>query len=97
MAFRSCIARIRLALVPAYRVRGEGRAWWKSYSRYLRSARWQCRRKAILWRDRRRCRVCGGHGTEAHHLTYENVGDELQEDLITLCGPCHDRMKNERR
>jgi len=37
-----------------------------------------------------RCQVCNSpDGLEAHHRTYERLGDELPGDLTCLCRKCH--------
>jgi 5-methylcytosine-specific restriction endonuclease McrA len=40
-----------------------------------------------------RCRICNGGGEgvtiEAHHRTYQNLGNEQPGDLTALCRTCH--------
>ena len=65
----------------------------QSYRDYLKSEEWRIRRDLIKSRDRYRCRLC--HSTErlqVHHATYENKGNEKDNDLITLCGECHAKI-----
>ena len=62
----------------------------KSYKRYLQSDKWAMIRNAIIERDNFKCTVCDSpDNLHVHHLTYENVGNEKDEDLITLCRGCH--------
>ncbi len=68
--------------------------WYKSYSRYLDSWRWQFRRRLVLFRDAHRCRKCGKRAVEVHHLTYDNVGHEQLKDLLSLCKECHKNEHN---
>ena len=36
--------------------------------------------------------VCGvKHRLQVHHLTYERLGNERDEDLKVLCWACHER------
>lgn len=62
-----------------------------AYRRYIKSDAWKLKRRAVLQRDRGRCRHCGnaGKGLEVHHLTYVRFGHELLTDLLTLCHRCH--------
>ena len=61
------------------------------YRQYLNSPIWWEKRDRILERDGWRCRICGSTGPlNVHHLRYPEVlGEELDEDLITLCEACH--------
>jgi 5-methylcytosine-specific restriction endonuclease McrA len=62
-----------------------------AYERYLRSSHWRQRRQAILIRDVV-CRACGSSvNLQVHHLSYERLGAERDEDLVTLCRDCHRR------
>ena len=62
----------------------------EAYRRYLRSDAWAGRRERALRRAGGRCGRCGaGVPTEVHHLTYERLGDERDDDLLALCAPCH--------
>jgi len=59
-------------------------------------------RKAILERDNYECQLSKIFGIaeltgvpcveelEVHHKTYERYGEEIGEDLITVCRRCHD-------
>jgi len=68
-------------------------AWWEWYSAYLLSPKWHAKRAKVLARDRNTCRAegCGKPATQVHHLTYERVGDELLDDLVSVCDDCHDK------
>lgn len=58
---------------------------------YLKSAKWDTLRKAILKRDSYTCQGC--HSTsvslEVHHISYIRLGSELPSDLISVCRSCH--------
>lgn len=58
---------------------------------YLKSRKWQALRTIILGRDHHTCRKCGIDDVplEVHHIHYDNLGEELPEDLLTLCRDCH--------
>jgi 5-methylcytosine-specific restriction endonuclease McrA len=58
------------------------------YLEYLNSDAWRSIRAQVIHRDRGRCR-CGADGSDVHHLTYQNLGNEKLEDLILLCRECH--------
>jgi 5-methylcytosine-specific restriction endonuclease McrA len=48
-------------------------------------------RKAILQRDAWRCQKCGSlTQLEVHHLIKRSqLGDDVMDNLITLCAHCH--------
>jgi len=60
------------------------------YLEHLASEKWQRMRAEVISRDKGRC-TCGAKGTDVHHLTYENLGQEELEDLILLCRSCHQK------
>lgn len=62
----------------------------EEYKYYLQSNDWDLIRNFRLSEDNHTCQRCGiKYGLQVHHLTYERVGSEYIEDLITLCGDCH--------
>jgi 5-methylcytosine-specific restriction endonuclease McrA len=61
-----------------------------SYSAYLKSEHWLETRRAALERAGYRCQVCNGRkNLQVHHNSYENLGHELDRDLIAMCDRCH--------
>lgn len=62
-----------------------------TYDEYLSSPYWRrVVRPRILRRAAGRCELChGDYNTEVHHLTYERLGHERDEDLMALCAGCH--------
>ena len=62
------------------------------YSDYiLRSDQWAEKRRRIIKRSRGVCERCLLHSVDdIHHLTYENVFNEPDEDLWGLCRGCHE-------
>jgi len=71
------------------------------YARLLSLPQWSTKRKAILKRDKFRCRCCGnGASLQVHHRQYhknKNTSDykapwEYEDKLlITLCNRCHNK------
>ena len=63
------------------------------YQAVLCSALWWARRAEILEVREAMCEECGIDGVElhVHHLTYENLGDEEDCELVVLCAECHGR------
>jgi len=60
------------------------------YSHYMQSKAWFDRKKGIRDRANGKCERCGSDfKTEVHHLTYANLGDEGDDELILLCRKCH--------
>lgn len=64
----------------------------KRYRKYLQSDWWKQRRNEIV-EQRKVCEICGSSkNLEVHHLTYENIGHEKDEDLKLLCCKCHRKV-----
>lgn len=40
-----------------------------------------------------KCYCCGSNATCTHHRHYNSTGAEKDEDLITLCHPCHNSVE----
>ena len=55
-----------------------------------RSAQWRGVRSSRLELDNHLCVFCKSEAREVHHVTYENVGSETNDDLRSLCRVCHD-------
>ena len=51
-------------------------------------------RKEILTRDGWRCQICGcGRDLQVHHVVSRGrLGNDCEENLITLCSSCHRRI-----
>ena len=63
---------------------------WATYREYLGSWDWLWTRKRALHRAGYRCERCrSAEHLEVHHLTYERLGHERDEDLEVLCRDCH--------
>lgn len=61
-----------------------------NYEEYLQSDYWDSIKNQVLERDDYRCRLCNSNKKlKVHHRTYNNLGQEKLEDLLTLCGKCH--------
>jgi len=66
------------------------------YEEYLKSQHWINTRNKALVRAKYKCQLCGEKekALHVHHNTYENKGNEKDEDLIVLCEDCHARYHN---
>jgi hypothetical protein len=61
------------------------------YRDYLRTQAWKNMRRWVLERDDDACTRCGTTvNLEVHHLSYERLGRESPDDLLTLCATCHE-------
>ena len=76
-------------------------AYRRRYSAYIRSREWQQRRRVWLRTFRRRhghdpsCVVCDRTWTldhDLHHVRYDNLGAERDEDLLPACRGCHEAL-----
>lgn len=56
---------------------------------------WRALSAEIIVRDGRRCRRCSTRRRlTVHHITpREYGGTDVARNLLTLCGPCHDRLE----
>lgn len=60
------------------------------YQEYLESFEWQTTKERILLKRGKVCQVCSSQeNIHIHHLTYERLGCEKDEDLLVLCEVCH--------
>ena len=71
-------------------------SWNVVYSEYLKSLAWWHKRREALERDNKICQNCGQAATEVHHTSYQTVGNECLEDLISLCSSCHSSLHEQR-
>lgn len=65
---------------------------YANYSDYLKSSWWKKRRKAFWLKFRKICFCCGGKANQIHHCSYKNKGQEKDEDLVAICGDCHNAV-----
>ena len=71
---------------------------YSEYRHYLTTSKWKALRLKTFKRDRYTCQHCGVTGSSdtlhCHHLTYDRLGDENLNDLLTLCNTCHKKVHN---
>jgi hypothetical protein len=65
-----------------------------SYAEYIQTPEWQETRKNATRRVGNRCQGCDASGVvlNTYHVTLENLGCELESDILTLCEGCYDRF-----
>lgn len=67
--------------------------WEPNYYQYLDSNRWKKKREQVLKAANFKCSVCGSaKNLCVHHITYENLGYENDDDLMVVCKKCHERI-----
>jgi hypothetical protein len=67
-----------------------------NYREYIQSKEWKEKAKLVRRRARGLCEGClTERATQVHHLTYDNLGNELLFELVALCGECHNRIHNQ--
>ena len=63
------------------------------YYIYIQSDEWKEKRLQALDRAGYRCQVCGdGMNLQVHHVTYDRLGNEHEDDLIAVCKRCHEKI-----
>ena len=71
--------------------RREREEWWRKYNAYLLSAQWKAKSRAVIRRADGICEGCLSRpATQAHHVTYRHVFNELLWELRAVCSKCHD-------
>lgn len=64
----------------------------EEYQRYLKSPKWRSKCRAVMERDKYRCRFCGQPAVQVHHLTYVRIFNEALYDLVAICKDCHELL-----
>lgn len=60
------------------------------YETYIASDAWRERAALLIVARGERCERCGrADSLGVHHLTYERLGEERDDDLLVLCVRCH--------
>ncbi len=72
-------------------LRSRAMAWHSpEYKRYLRSNAWAMRKNAYYKRFNRQCAACGSSKRiQLHHVSYDQLGHEPDQDLVPLCHKDH--------
>jgi hypothetical protein len=61
----------------------------EQYSLMVTTDCWKIRRNEYAKRHDR-CEICtSGRSLQVHHLSYERLGHERDEDLVVVCELCH--------
>lgn len=72
-----------------------------TYYRYIQSQGWREKAEEAKARAGNRCQVCNRSRAEvqldAHHRTYERLGNELPEDITVLCRECHQLYEDSKK
>ena len=63
------------------------------YTEYLRTDWWLHKRSRAIKRAGGECELCGDdRRLQVHHTTYDNLGQERDDDLVALCHGCHEHV-----
>ena len=69
----------------------------REYTDYIKSDKWRARCNELRAKRGSICERCGSDvWIEVHHLTYDRLGDELDDDLQIVCHACHPQVDKER-
>lgn len=71
------------------------------YEEYIKSQEWREKAEEAKAKAGNRCQVCNRSRAEvqldAHHRTYERLGNELPEDITVLCRDCHQLYEDSKK
>lgn len=71
------------------------------YYEYIQSDQWRQRANEAKQRAGHRCQICNRSSSEvtldAHHRTYERLGNELPGDITVLCRDCHQLFETNKK
>lgn len=77
-----------------------GRSPKLDYYEYIKSQEWKEKAEESKARAGNRCQVCNRSRAEvqldAHHRTYERLGNERPEDITVLCRECHQLYEDQK-
>lgn len=63
------------------------------YHAYIKSSEWFKKRKKYIEKVGKFCEVCKTKkGINLHHMTYERLGKEYDEDMLFVCKVCHHQI-----
>lgn len=69
-----------------------------SYRDYLATLHWQMVRTCALELADYRCQICNSpQSLQVHHRSYDGRGSEEPQDVVVLCGGCHQLFHENRR
>ena len=92
------------AYKPGFMTQDNGGGYWVTgcayykkaaidYYQYLRTKTWREKANERLKRDGYQCVLCrSAKNLSVHHITYENIGFEKMDDLISVCKGCHEKL-----
>lgn len=61
-----------------------------TYQEYIQSDEWRVKAEDAKRRAGYHCQVCNSPiRLDAHHRTYDHLGEELPEDITVMCHECH--------
>jgi len=88
--FREAITKSRIEAIEETETKPRIDNYRQKYLDYLQSPEWHAVSLAIKKRDNFTCQSCGSTSNlQTHHITYKNLFNEPDEDLICVCQPCH--------
>lgn len=73
-------------------------SWWFQYEEYLLSPIWSAVRRRIIERAGGSCERCRERPPKhIHHLCYQRLGEENDDDLMAVCVECHQALHPDRK
>lgn len=67
------------------------------YNEYMKSDKWFIRKQRLFRKRGYVCEMCAATWPlEVHHLNYDRLGHELDDDLLIVCTSCHPKADRKR-
>ena len=71
--------------------------FWTRYNEYLKSDWWKQTREKTIKRYGGKCFCCNKESDlQVHHLSYDHLGFEKENELICLCSGCHSWIEDQK-
>lgn len=101
-SIRSIIGQVTIPKLKAYIRQEEQKSKTAiDYFDYIKSTAWKQKAEEAKARAGNRCQVCNRSRAEvqldAHHRTYDHLGNEKPEDITVLCRECHQLYEDEKK
>ena len=100
-AVRSVVGQVTIPNLETYIAQNQLKQQKPKYYEYLRSDEWREKAERAKAEAGNRCQTCNRSRAEtqleAHHRTYEHLGNERPGDITVLCRDCHQLFEDNKK